>query len=164
MPPGRAGKARDRRALPGLGGSRRLAVPQGALGCARGWRYRSCGVSESSLPTRDAVLISGHAVEQYRYRVKPALDLDAARAELTRLVAVGEITSIEPSWMHAAKPAPFYLLVGDALALPLKSQGGGWIATTCVAQTTYTPTRRAQRAAYKNSKASAKRAARRARP
>lgn len=110
------------------------------------------------------MLISGHAVEQYRYRVKPALDLDAARAELTRLVAVGEITSVEPGWLHAAKPAPFYLLVGDALALPLKPQGGGWIATTCVAQTTYTPTRRAQRTAYKKSKASAKRAARRARP
>jgi hypothetical protein len=110
------------------------------------------------------VLISGHAVEQYRHRVKPALDLDAARAELAQLVAVGEITSAEPPWVRAAKPAPFYLVVGDALALPLKPQGEGWIATTCVANTTYTPTRRAQRAAYKKSKQSAKRAARRARP
>jgi hypothetical protein len=122
------------------------------------------GVSEPGLPTRDTVLVSGHAVEQYRHRVKPALDLDAAGAELNRLVALGEITRVEPRWLHAAKPAPFYLVVGDALALPLQPQAGGWIATTCVAKTTITPTRRAQRAAYKKSKQSAKRAARRTRP
>jgi hypothetical protein len=121
-------------------------------------------VLEPQLPTREAVLISDHAAAQYQHRVKPALDPDAARAELTQLVAVGEITSVEPSWVHAAKPAPFYLVVSDALALPLMPQAGGWIATTCVAKTTYTPTRRAQRSAYKKSKASAKRAARRARP
>jgi hypothetical protein len=122
------------------------------------------GVSEFGLPLRDTVVVSGHAVEQYRHRVKPALDVDAAGAELKRLVAVGEITRVEPGWLHAAKAAPFYLVVGDALALPLKRQAGGWIATTCLAKTTYTPTRRAQRAAYKKSKQSAKRAARRARP
>jgi|SRR5215218_3460566 len=117
---------------------------------------------EPTLPTPEAVLISEHAAEQYRYRVKPGLDLDGARAELTRLVAVGEITRVEPVWVRAAKSAPFYLVVGDALALPLKPQAGAWIATTCVAKTTYTATRRAQRAAYKRSKGSAKRAQRRA--
>jgi hypothetical protein len=116
----------------------------------------------SGVPTREVVLISEHAAEQYRWRVKPGLDLDGARAELARLVAVGEITPVEPAWVRAAKPAPFYLLLGDALALPLKPQAGGWIATTCVAKTTITPTRRAQRAAYKRSKGSAKRAQRRA--
>jgi hypothetical protein len=119
-------------------------------------------MSAPGLPTCEAVLISEHAVEQYRHRVKPGLDLDAARAELTRLVAVGEITPVEPAWVRAARPAPFYLVLGDALALPLKPQAGGWIATTCVTKTTYTPTRRAQRAAYKRSKGSAKRAQRRA--
>lgn len=120
-------------------------------------------MSEPKLPTADAVLISDHAAEQYRHRVKPALDPDAVRAELTQLVTVGEITSVEPLWVHAAKPAPFYLVLSDALALPLQPQGEGWVATTCVAKTTITPTRRAQRSAYKKSKQSAKRAARRAR-
>jgi hypothetical protein len=121
-------------------------------------------MSEPKPPTSDTVVVSEHAAEQYRYRVKPALEPDAARMELTQLVAVGEVTSVEPSWVHAAKPAPFYLVISDALALPLKPQAGGWIATTCVARSTITPTRRAQRAAYKKSQASAKRAARRARP
>jgi hypothetical protein len=120
-------------------------------------------MSEPTPPTSDTVVVSEHAAEQYRYRVKPALDPGAARAELTQLVSVGEVTSVEPSWVHAAKPAPFYLVIGDALALPLKPQVGGWIATTCVAHGTITPTRRAQRSAYKKSQSSAKRAARRAR-
>ena len=102
-------------------------------------------------------------MEQYQQRVKPALELDAARAELEQLVPVAEITATEPSWMHDADPAAFYLLVSDALALPLAPQDGGWIATTCVASGTYTPVRRAQRAAYKSSRAAAKRAKRRAR-
>jgi hypothetical protein len=117
-------------------------------------------MSEPQLPTREAVLISDHAAEQYRHPLKPALDPDAARAELTQLVAVSEITSLEPPWVHAAKPAPFYLVLSDALALPLLLQTDGWVATTCVAKTTYTPTRRAQRSAYKRWKGSAKRAAR----
>ena len=107
--------------------------------------------------------MSAHAAEQYQQRVKPALELDAARAELEQFVAVAQITPEEPSWVHAADPAPFYLLISDALALPLVPQDGGWIATTCVAAGTYTPVRRAQRAAYKTSRAAAKRAKRRAR-
>ena len=51
----------------------------------------------------------------------------------------------------------------DALALPLARQNGGWVATTCVPAGTYTPVRRAQRAAYTASRAAAKRAKRRTR-
>ncbi len=97
--------------------------------------------------------MSAHAVEQYQQRVKPALDLDAARGELERLVGVAQVTAVEPRWVHAANPARFYLLIGDAVALPLVAQDGGWVATTCVAAGTYTPVRRAQRAAYKASQA-----------
>ena len=109
------------------------------------------------------VRVSGHAAEQYQQRVKPALELDAAREELQQLVAVADITSTEPPWVRAADPAPFYVVVSNALALPLAPQDDGWIATTCVAAGTYTPVRRAQRAAYKTSRASGKRAKRRAR-
>jgi hypothetical protein len=109
------------------------------------------------------VRISAHAAEQYQHRVKPALEVGAARAELEQLRLVGEITALEPGWVNAAKPAPFYLLVSDSVALPLAPEGEGWIATTCVTSSTYTPTRRSQRNAYKASKASRKRAERRAR-
>ena len=114
-------------------------------------------------PTPQEVRISAHAAEQYRYRVKPALDVDAAHAELEQLRLVGELTAVEPAWANAAKPAPFYLVVSDSVALPLARQGTGWIATTCVTRNTYTPTRRAQRNAYKASKAARRRAERRAR-
>ena len=43
---------------------------------------------------------------------------------------------------RAANPAPYYLLIGDAIVLPLLPQGDGWVATTCVTQRTLTPTRR----------------------
>jgi hypothetical protein len=109
------------------------------------------------------VRISAHAGEQYRHRVKPALDADAARAELEQLRLVGEITPFEPAWANAARPAPFYLVVSDSVALPLARQGKGWIATTCVTRNTYTPTRRTQRNAYKASKGARRRAERRAR-
>ena len=107
--------------------------------------------------------LSAHAVEQYQQRVKPALELDAARGELERLVSGAQITAVEPIWVHAANPSAFYLLIGDAVALPLVAQDGGWVATTCVAAGSYTPVRRAQRAAYKASRAAAKRAKRRTR-
>jgi hypothetical protein len=114
-------------------------------------------------PTPLTVRISEHAASQYQQRVKPALDLDSARAELEQLRTVGEISPIEPGWINAARPAPYYLLISNAVALPLLPQYGEWIATTCVIASTYTPTRRAQRRAYKASKASRKRAQRRAR-
>jgi hypothetical protein len=113
-------------------------------------------------PTPQTVLISAHAAEQYQHRVKPALAVEAARAELEQLTAMGEIAAVEPAWVNAARPAPYYLLVSDSVALPLARQGDGWIATTCVTANTYTPTRRAQRNAYKASKASRRRAERRA--
>jgi hypothetical protein len=129
-----------------------------------GWRATVWRVtSENRPPTPQTVRISAHAAEQYQLRVKPALEVEAARAELEQLRLVGEITALEPEWVNAAKPAAFYLRVSDSVALPLAPQGGGWIATTCVTSNTYTPTRRSQRNAYKASKASRRRAERRAR-
>jgi hypothetical protein len=112
-------------------------------------------------PALREVRLSAHAAKQYRHRVKPGLDLEAARAELEQLLLVGEITSIEPAWLNAAKPAPHYLLITDALALPLVPQNAAWIATTCLANSTLTPTRRATKSARRQSLASRKRARRR---
>jgi len=109
-------------------------------------------------PTLQEIRLSAHATEQYRHRVKPNVDLAAARAELEQLRLVGEITAIEPRWLNAAKPAPHYLVVSDALALPLLRHDGGWIATICVSNTT-----RAAKSARKRSLASRSRARRRAR-
>ena len=77
--------------------------------------------------------------------------------------ARGEISTTAPEWLNAAKHAPHYLLLGGEVALPIRPQGRGWIATTCVTQRTLTPTRRAAKSARKMSLGAGRRARRRAR-
>ena len=117
----------------------------------------------SPAPTPDTVALSAHAVEQYQQRVKPGLDLDAARDELERLRPLGEISTLAPDWVNAARPASYYVLLSGAIVLPLAPQADGWVATTCVTQRTLTPTRRSAKSARKASLAARKRAQRRTR-
>jgi hypothetical protein len=117
----------------------------------------------SPAPTPDTVALSAHATWQYQQRVKPGLDLQAARDELERLRPLGEITTLAPDWVNAARPAPYYLLLSDAIVLPLAPQAAAWVATTCVTQRTLTPTRRTAKSARKASLAARKRAQRRTR-
>lgn len=130
----------------------RPAVPQATV-----------SAMNSPAPTPDTVTLSAHAIEQYQQRVKPGLDLDAARDELERLRPLGEITTLAPDWVNAARPAPYYLLLSDAIVLPLAPQAAAWIATTCITQRTLTPTRRTAKSARKASLAARKRAQRRTR-
>ena len=120
-------------------------------------------VSAVSPPSPKQVAVSAHAVEQYRDRVKPGLDSDGARAELKQLCALGLIQTEAPGWVNPARPAACYLLLGDEIVLPLAPQAEAWVATTCVAQRTLTPTRRAAKSAHKASLAARKRALRRTR-
>ena len=114
-------------------------------------------------PSPRKVVVSAHAVEQYRDRVKPGLDSDAARTELEQLSALGLIQTEAPGWVNPARPAAYYLLLGDQIVLPLAPQADAWVATTCVAQRTLTPTRRAAKSARKASLAARKRALRKTR-
>jgi hypothetical protein len=116
-----------------------------------------------SVPGPDTVMLSAHAVEQYQHRLKPGLDVDTARGELERLRRLGEISTDAPEWVNAARPASFYLLLGDAIVVPLAPQGEGWVATTCVTQRTLTSTRRNAKSGRKASLAARKRTQRRAR-
>ena len=117
----------------------------------------------SPAPIAATVTVSAHAAERCRHRVKPGLGLHAARGELERLRAKGEISAREPAWLDAANPAPYYLLSGDAIVLPLLPHAGGWVATTCVTQRTLTPTRRDAQSTHTASRAARKRAQRRTR-
>lgn len=128
-----------------------------------GERGTVAAMSTSRVPTAVTVAVSAHAAEQYRHRVKPGLDVDAARGELEWLRAIGEISAQEPAWLRAANPAPYYLLIRDAIVLPLLPQAGRWVATTCVCQRTPTPTRRGAKTARRASLPARKRAQRRAR-
>ena len=119
--------------------------------------------SDRTGPTAQTVVMSRHAADQYRDRVRPGLDIDAARAELERLRDTGEVSSVAPEWLNAANPAPHYLLLGKDVVLPVLPQGDGWVATTCVARPSVTPARRAAKSARRASLASGRRARRRAR-
>ena len=146
-------------------GVRRTEIPYAASinhGCGALWRATVSAVSPSS-PDPKQVTVSAHAVRQYRDRVKPGLDSGAARAELEQLCALGLITPEAPAWVNPARPAAYYLLLGDQIVLPLAPQTDAWVATTCVAQRTLTPTRRAAKSARKASLAARKRALRRTR-
>ena len=114
-------------------------------------------------PNPHEVMVSAHAVEQYRDRVKPGLDPDPARAELEHLRALGRVQTEPPGWVNPATPAASYLLLGDQIVLPLAPQADAWVATTCVTQRTLTPTRRAAKSARKASLAARSRARRRTR-
>ena len=117
----------------------------------------------SPAPTPDTVALSAHAIGNTSSASSPASNLDAARDELERLRPLGEIATLAPDWVNAARPAPYYLLLGDAIVLPLAPQAAGWVATTCVTQRTLTPTRRSAKSARKASLAARKRAQRRTR-
>lgn len=120
-------------------------------------------VARDAIPQLAEIDLSEHAVEQYRERTKPALELAAARAELAQLVFSGEVVTEPPEWTRSASTKPFHLVIADTLALPLAPQAGRWITTTCLVRDTMTARRREQRAEYKARRASSKRARRRAR-
>jgi hypothetical protein len=114
-------------------------------------------------PRAGEIDLSEHAVEQYRERGRPGLDPAAARAELGQLLGSGEIVAEPPAWARSAQTKPFYLVIGDALALPLAAQDGRWVTTTCLVRTTLTARRREERSRQKAARAAAKRARRRTR-
>jgi len=146
-------------------GVRRTEIPSAANtnnGCHASSRATVSAVTPFA-PNPEQVTVSAHAVEQYRDRVKPGLEPDAARAELEQLCALGRVQTEAPGWVNPARPAAYYLLLGEQIVLPLAPQADAWVATTCVAQRTLTPTRRAAKSARKASLAARKRAQRRTR-
>jgi hypothetical protein len=113
-------------------------------------------------PVAAEVEITDHCVERYVERVKPDLELRVARAELEQLKQVGTVTSRAPVWAREATPAAYYLMIGSDIVLPLAGGRNGWWASTCLVFTGISDLARDRRRALKSSKASAKRARRRA--
>jgi hypothetical protein len=92
-------------------------------------------------------LVSEHAVRQYRERVKPALDLDGARADLERVIgAGGEIASSPPRWLDSAHPEALFLVVGGSVALPVaRSERGEPVAVSCLVDSSISTYERGER-------------------
>ena len=146
-------------------GVRRTEIPSAANAThgSRALSRATVSAVSAPAPNPEHVTVSANAVEQYRDRVKPGLDRDGARAELEQLCTLGLIQTDAPGWVNAARPAAYYLLLGEQIVLPLAPQADAWVATTCVTQRTLTPTRRAAKSSRKAWLAARKRAQRRTR-
>lgn len=95
----------------------------------RGWRLRGDGV---------AVQFSAHAVERFVERVRPSMDEDHVREELSRLLATATVSRTPPEWLRrepGTQTPTAYLLLGDdgEIVLPLAARrDGSLVATTAV--------------------------------
>ena len=87
-----------------------------------------------------------HAVRRYQERVRPALSLAEAEADLLRLAEThGGITDNPPEWRQDwwdQFSNTRWLIIGDHIALPITADG---IATTCFARGDFSPERRERR-------------------
>ena len=89
------------------------------------------------LAVEGTVRFSHHAVERYRERVRPALDVDGAFRELLSLVsAAAEVVSEPPQWCPWGSAACGYLVIGDVV-FPLIARPGVHVATTCLTKGAY---------------------------
>ena len=94
--------------------------------------HRSPHITAPAPP--EGVRVSDTAVRRYVDRVKPGLDELTARNELEHLVEhVAHLSDTAPAWARDAHPRTHYLLVGDAIVLPLAyDHKGDWAATDCL--------------------------------
>lgn len=75
--------------------------------------------------------VTDHAALRYRERVKPHLDVDAARAELEALTAfAGEPINHHPLAVEDHGHADWYAEVAPGIWLPLEKASNGWVAVT----------------------------------
>lgn len=103
--------------------------------------------------TTHTIQITEHAVERFRERLRPGLELADAEHDLTQLVLSAELTTTPPAWhlRSCAQIAPCYLVAGDVL-LPLKPH---WtdedvlVATTCLVRGTHTEAATRRRRAHR---------------
>lgn len=65
-------------------------------------------------------VLSAHAIERYCERVKPALEVPQVIAELERLFAATEATSVCPGWAPAdGRHTDEWIVIADAIVFPV---------------------------------------------
>lgn len=99
--------------------------------------------------TTTTIDLTAHAIERFRDRVRPGIELDAAADELARLVGHAELTPQRPEWLTGF--ALLYLVAGD-VALPLEPALGNperLVATTCLVRNGGPRRRRRRRGGYR---------------
>lgn len=93
-----------------------------------------------------AIALTEHAILRFQERVRPGLGFRQARQELTRLVAMGTVSTQPPAWFghHDGRFSTRYLSVGD-LVIPLVCVDGRLMALTCVPRGSVSALTRADR-------------------
>lgn len=89
--------------------------------------WHACAVRE--------IVLSDHAVERYQERVKPALDLQAAREDLTRMLRIATVQKETPSWGQGeshGQPVDAWAIISEGVCAPLarRHDGSGYFAIT----------------------------------
>lgn len=82
------------------------------------------------------VVLTDHAVERYRDRVRPMSEREAVEVELALILPLGEITAECPVWaVNDDEPCEQWLVPCPGIAFPLypdRSGGSCLVATTCL--------------------------------
>lgn len=100
------------------------------------------------------VILSSHAIERFRERARPALDLADAEEELARLATVAELSADPPSW-HAARTAhdsDAYLVIADVVLPLVQRSDGEYVATTCLVRGSLSEASRVRRNRHRASR------------
>ncbi len=94
------------------------------------------------------VTFANHAIERYRDRLRPALSIENATAELEAVSAFSVLTPRGPAWMSEDRKEDgvLFLEIGDA-AFPLvpDDDGGSLVAKTCLVKGSMSPEARDRR-------------------
>ena len=79
------------------------------------------------------MILTFHAIERYRDRVKPHLTFEEANAELRRLLRHATISSQRPSWSSDKHEGATYAVLSDGIALVVRSDHyAAGAAVTCL--------------------------------
>lgn len=103
------------------------------------------------------IRLTEHCVERYQQRFRPALDIEAARTDLARLLDVADVVADPPRWLaeRAEQWAPAYALIGDDCVLPLvpaEGRSGMLSAVTCLGRGGISDAARAYRSQRRRSR------------
>lgn len=107
--------------------------------------------------------VSDHALERWRERCRPGLDLDGALRDLFAVAqGCGMVVRVAPSWVRhdreSVGDAPGgWLVIGEVVAFPLDFDGRGWrSAKTCIVPGIISDAARAERQARRRVQSAAR--------
>ncbi len=97
--------------------------------------------------------VTDHAVMRYQERLRPGLDVFAAKRDLQRLIAAHGVIVERPDWYvparHRPSKATAWMMIGPDVLLPLMGTGSAFCVLTVVCSHGLSDEARAKRSAEK---------------